>query len=211
MKHTHRWSEPDWSIISQHLTQYFCEVDGDYARVVTQITRFSCLSDALRTTRMDKVHFESIDHIPPCIKYKPPSSLQFVDRTSSTWPGKLVVLKVNIMSLVQLDYDHFLDLHPVRYDKVKEAIAQGEIDMPIVSICSERFPRVGDGRHRIIALNKFGVGDVEILVPEDESAEILRQLNQKVIRKGKAKPTGIGVSAIALEDFCADYTANDDV
>lgn len=206
MSRKHRWISPDWSIFGRHTNNYCNMNDGNYARFVSYCTQFSCLLDSLRTDRIDKVHFESIDHTPPCIKYKRPPTLRFFDRESSSWSGKLVILKVNILHLIQLDYDHFLELHPVGYDKVKEAIAQSEIDMPVVSICDEGFPRVGDGRHRLVALHKFGFEKAEVLVPEGDLTEIVAQLEMRTVRKGVTKPTGIYLSDFSLQDFC---TSND--
>lgn len=185
---SHRLS-PNWGVLHEHINRYVDKSDPTYARSVTSMSRFSFLLDNLRTERLDKVRFQTIDHFPPCIKYQRPESVRFIDALSETWPAKLVVLKVNILQLIQLDYDHFLDLHPVRYDRVKEAIALGEIDMPIVTISPEGVPTVGGGRHRIVALHKYGFDEIELLVPQNEIHQIVSQLKEGLIRRTIKKST----------------------
>ena len=61
----------------------------------------------------------------------------------------------------------FLSLHAERYENVKNAIAKGEIDMPIIILSNDGLPYVDDGRHPIVALQKFGVSSLEKMVPSD--------------------------------------------
>lgn len=196
-----RFVEPDWNAVRKHIDIYVPTNADDYAHQTACITRFAYLQDSLRTERLEKVHFETVDHIPPCIKYRRPASLTFIDGNSKTSPTTLFCLELNILRLIEVDYDHFLDLHPVRYDKVKEAISKGEVDMPLVSICSEQFPRVDDGRHRLIALHKFGIKSAQVLVPADQSNEIRHQLNVNTVRRGPSRGTGVCRADMTLQDF----------
>jgi hypothetical protein len=201
MVNDHRQPQPDWAILKRHIEE--CVPDGacDYARRVEELAMFAHLPDNLRSTRLGKIQFESVQHIPPCLKYKPPLSLRFINAQPIFGEHMMTPLKVDALQLIQADHEHFLDLHPARYDKVKEAIALGEINMPIVTICTEGFPRVGDGRHRIIASHKMGLSAMEVLVPETESAEIARQLAEGIVRKASPLPAGKVDAGFSLEDF----------
>lgn len=159
---------PRWFSFKQHCDQFFNPEQPDYAKVVGDLALFACLPDAERRNRLEKVTFDSITHIPDCIKYEKPTNLKFIKSDEEFCDRKLINITVGIKELIKLEEDHFLSLHPVRYDRVKEAITLGEIDMPIVYLCDEGFPRVQDGRHRVIALYKYGVTQVKILIPEDE-------------------------------------------
>jgi len=108
---------------------------------------------------------------------------------------------VDLSALINIDHDHFLNLHPGRYDKVKEALSLGEIDMPIVTICQEGFPRVGNGRHRAVALYKYGFSAITILVPDDERIEILQQLSKGIVRPPSVKEFMVDDRHFGLKDF----------
>jgi hypothetical protein len=174
----HYHDSPDWQSFRQHIDRIIRPARSDYARLVNEYALFACLPDAARTQLLQKVEFDHIDHIPGCIKYKRPSSVTFIDADRNTYGIALTSISVDLSTLISLDSDHFLDLHPVRYDKVKEAISLGEIDMPIVRMRDEGYPEVSDGRHRAVALIKYGITTIEILVPRDEKQLILSYLNQ---------------------------------
>jgi hypothetical protein len=176
--HLHYQESPDWASFRELVNTHFSFDTPIYARQIADCALFACLPDYLRTQRLDKVTFQKIDHIPRCIKYRPPASLRFEDLDSDTYTAPLTPISCDVHSLILIDSDHFLNLHPVRYDKVKEEISLGEIPMPIVSMCDEGVPRVIDGRHRIMALFKCGVVSIEILVPTEEIDEIQRILKQ---------------------------------
>jgi hypothetical protein len=141
------------------------------------LAMFSCLPDSYHSELLDKFKFNSISQIPKCTKYAAPENLKFIQTDDYFCDWKMISLSVEIETLFKLEEAHFLNLHPVRYDLVKRAIAAGEIDMPIVYLCKEGYPRVEDGRHRIMALSKFGFTHVDIIVPEEQLAIIKTFLN----------------------------------
>jgi hypothetical protein len=146
------------------------------------IKLFSFLPDTYRNERLDKFEFNSIPHIPTCTKYKKPKNIKFIQADEMFCSWKMICLSVEIKMLFQLEESHFLCLHPIRYDLVKRAIAAGEIDMPIVYLCEAGFPRVEDGRHRIMALYQFGFTHVDIIVP-DEQLKIIKPFLIKAYRE----------------------------
>ena len=79
-----------------------------------------------------------------------------------------MAISVDIDRLIAFDEKHFLSLHAERYDKVKNAIANGVIDMPMVYLSEDKLPHVGEGRHRIIALHKFDFSSVDVMVPLEQ-------------------------------------------
>ncbi|MBB1295459.1 MULTISPECIES: hypothetical protein [unclassified Pseudoalteromonas] len=129
---------------------------------------FSSFPERLARTRIEKFNFYSVQEIPICSKYKPPTKLRFIKTDQKFCGSKLVTISVGIKKLIAFNEEHFLSLHAERYDKVKNAIANGEIDMPMVYLSEEKLPYVGDGRHRIIALHKFDFSSVEVMVPADK-------------------------------------------
>ena len=44
----------------------------------------------------------------------------------------------------------------------------GEIDMPIIYFGSDGIPSVQDGRHRLVALYKYGFKTAQIAVPKEQ-------------------------------------------
>lgn len=129
---------------------------------------FSNLSDSLRDQWCDKVEFKLINDIPSCRKYFPSLDIHFVNAEKEFCGWKMVVISLKVGSIIKADENHFLSLHPARYDKVKKAISEGEIDMPIVYLGCDGIPSVQDGRHRIVALYKFGFNYIDVSVPEEQ-------------------------------------------
>ena len=176
-----RTEQPDWSVFRKHVENHFTS-DGQQSGVeVFNCALFARLPDHLRNEYFDKVDFVSINAIPPCIKYRPPADLTYED-LEQHYPDAMTAIEVNIATLISIDHAHFLNLHPVRYDKVKEEIAQGEIVTPVVELDTDGEPHVGDGRHRIVALFKFGFENVRVLVKESERERILHQLKNHTVR-----------------------------
>lgn len=129
---------------------------------------FSWLPERLERTRIEKFNFNSVHEIPTCNKYQRPTKLRFIKTDQKFCGSKLVAISVDIDRLIAFDEKHFLSLHAERYDKVKNAIANGEIDMPIIILSNDGLPHVDGGRHRIIALHKFGFSSVEVMVPSEQ-------------------------------------------
>lgn len=129
---------------------------------------FSSFPERLKRTRIEKFNFYSVQEIPTCNKYKPRTKLRFIKTDHYFGGSKLVVISVGIKKLIAFDEEHFLSLHAERYDKVKNAIANGEIDMPIIILSNDGLPHVDGGRHRIIALHKFGFSSVKVMVPDGQ-------------------------------------------
>ncbi len=198
----HYIPNPDWSIFSQHTERYLPDDTQRRGCIITELSYFTCLSDNMRTEFLYKTVFPSVDHVPSCIKYISPKTVNFVNANPVFCGSIMTSINVNIQALINIDHEHFLNLHPVRYDKVKEAIVLGEINMPLVSICkSEGFPRVEDGRHRIISMFKYGFENADILVPKNEAEEIIKQLEEGVVRKPTVIDFSIGKKDFKLECF----------
>ncbi|MGO2075595.1 MAG: hypothetical protein ACTH3B_10620 [Pseudoalteromonas sp.] len=136
------------------------------------IALFSSFPERLERTRIEKFNFYSVQEIPICNKYKPPTKLRFIKTVHKFCGSKLETISVGIKKLIAFDEQHFLSLHAERYDKVKNAIANGEIDMPIIILSNDGLPHVDGGRHRIIALHKFGFSAVEVMVPREQVDKI---------------------------------------
>ena len=172
----HYCEEPDWSRFRRHTKKFIPHDSPAFARLVFDYSLFACFPDTERSQMLYKVTFETLDHIPACIKYKVSDSVRFIAAEASFCGLQLVPMTVNTEALLAMDYEHFLNLHPVRYDKVNEAISLGEIDMPIVYLCQEGFPKVMNGRHRVVALYKYGLSTIDILIPQNERDEISSHL-----------------------------------
>ncbi|WP_064663924.1 hypothetical protein [Pseudoalteromonas sp. MQS005] len=137
---------------------------------------FSSFPERLERTKIEKFNFNSVQEIPICNKHKRPTKLRFIKTASKFCGSKLVTISVDIKKLIAFDEGHFLSLHAERYDKVKNAIANGEIDMPIIILSNDGLPHVDGGRHRIIALHKFGFSSVEAMVPSEQVETIKKCL-----------------------------------
>ena len=133
---------------------------------------FSSFPERLERTKIEKFNFNSVQEIPTCKKYKRPTKLRFIKTDETFCNSTLVAISVDIDRLIAFDEKHFLSLHAERYDKVKNAIANGEIDMPIIILSHDGLPHVDGGRHRIIALHKFGFSSVEVMVPREQVDKI---------------------------------------
>ncbi|MEH6555212.1 hypothetical protein [Pseudoalteromonas tetraodonis] len=129
---------------------------------------FSSSPERLERTKIEKFNFNSVQEISICNKFKRPTRLRFIKTSSKFCGSKLVTISVDIKKLIAFDEEQFLSLHAERYDKVKNAIANGEIDMPIIILSNDGLPHVDGGRHRIIALHKFGLSSVEVMVPSEQ-------------------------------------------
>lgn len=129
---------------------------------------FSSFPERLERTKIEKFNFNSVQEIPICKKYKRPTKLRFIKTDETFCNSTLVAISVDIDRLIAFDEKHFLSLHAERYDKVKNAIANGVIDMPMVYLSEDKLPHVGDGRHRIIALHKFDFSSVDVMVPLEQ-------------------------------------------
>ena len=77
-------------------------------------------------------------------RYKSPTKLRFIKTDQNFCGSTLVAIKVNIKKLIAFNEDHFLSLHAERYENVKNAIAKGEIDMPIIILSNDGLPYVDD-------------------------------------------------------------------
>jgi hypothetical protein len=165
----------DWTPLRDHISKKLSPNDMRYAGKIADWILFANFPEERRQTHLNKVLFDSVEEIPPCLKYKVPESIEFV-HAETIWCGKVMIaLKVRIERLIQNETDHFLHLHPERFDNVKRARARGQIDMPIVYLDDEGKVTVGDGRHRIIALHIYKFAEVEIAVPRDELLLIKKQ------------------------------------
>lgn len=127
---------------------------------------FANLPNDYRTRLVNKVLFRAIDEIPSCTKYKAPEMVNYINADEEFCGWKMIGISLNIINIFNQDEEHFLSLHPVRYDLVKQAVSKGEIDMPIIYLDSDGMPSVQDGRHRLVALYKYGFRYAQIAVPE---------------------------------------------
>ena len=189
--------------LREHIAEYAPEQNPRYASIVTDMVDFSCLSDDLGYGhRIGKVIFPSVDHVPPCTKYKSPSQIKFVNTEDMFKGDELVFIQADTLSLINNDHDHFLDLNPARYDRVKEAISFGEIDAPMVHLRrhDESSFEVAQGRHRIIAMYKYNIKKIDILVPADEADKISlllkKQFHRPPVTKCFTEP-----KTFTLQDF----------
>lgn len=165
----------DWSVIGNHNERFYDR--KNCARLVASACEFACFPDERRQDYVPKVQFSSVDDYPSCIKYICPEKVTFINNNPEFCGDKMTVLLVHIDSLINLNHAHFLTLHPIRYDIVKDAISRGVIDMPMVRLDDDGIPHVTDGRHRLVALLKFGFKFAEILTPEFQKDEVLRMLS----------------------------------
>ena len=193
---------PDWSIFRDHVDEYLSKDLPDYARKITDLTFFSCLPDEQVTNFFDKMTFQSIDQVPPCIKYLKPSDVKFINADPVYCNRVMKEISVDLLSLINIDHDHFLCLHPARYNNVKHQIAMGEIVMPLVCLCRDGYPEVVDGRHRIVSMHKYGFETMEILVPEEEVVEIKNQLDKSVDRICRYNDVSQELSENDLANIC---------
>jgi len=149
-----------------------------YAIHFNDLMYFSFIDDSMCTKLLDKVTLGSLDFIPPCTKYiSPPSSITFIDRDSKFYPETLIPYTLDIKKWINLDYDFYLDLDPRRFDRVKKAIVNGEIDMPVLTV-NNLIPELMDGRHRLVALYRYGFKDAEVLIPEEHLSLIQRYISK---------------------------------
>lgn len=132
------------------------------------ISWFANLPDSLSGTRVDKFQFNSIGEVPVCKKYLTPKHVNYIqaDRVFCGW--KMQPIRLNIKQVIDKDESHFLVLHSVRYDKVKCALSNGEIDMPMIYVDEDNIPSVQDGRHRLVASLKFGFSYIDVNVPIEQ-------------------------------------------
>ncbi len=194
--------EPNWNIFREHINTYISTDQPDHSSQVSNSQPFSYLPDDQIHKKFQKITFEEIDYVPPCVIYTPPKSIKFSNGFITS--DKMVAKNVEIKKLIDIDYDHFLNLHPVKYNNAKESICCGEIYMPVVTISDEGFPRVNDGRHRIVALYKYGFSEVTILVPESEKDEITNLLFNTKSRSSATKKkfiSSIEAKTFTLSDF----------
>lgn len=197
----HIIDSPDWSTFKAHHEKYLSLDNPRYAGIISALSQFACMNHENRHDHHHKMFFPSVDHVPSCIKYVPPTNISYVNAEPIFGDKVMAAVTVDLSALINIDHDHFLNLHPGRYDKVKEALSLGEIDMPIVTICEEGFPRVGNGRHRAVALYKYGYSAITILVPDDEKNEILQQLSQGIWRPPSMKEFVVDDKRFGLKDF----------
>ena len=197
-----RIKSPDWTKFRDHIERYVDRNESAYARIIADLTLFSLLPDDQRYSRLDKVKFPSVDHVPPCIKYKPPTEIKFIQEYEHFGLHRLEVVEVQIQRLINQDPDHFSDLHPVRYDKVKEAISNGEIDMPIAYFTPEGNLCVQDGRHRTVALYKYGIQKIQIQVFAEEKEKVIANLADDIDYSFEQKSWGdCQQQKYSLQDF----------
>lgn len=167
----------DWTVVGSHNKRFLGR--QNYARLAANACEFAFFPDERRQEWVPKVQFSSVDDYPSCIKYNCPEKVTFINNNPEFCGDKMTVLLVHIDSLINLDHAHFLTLHPIKYDFVKDAISQGVIDMPMVRLDEDGIPHVADGRHRLVALLKFGFKFAEILTPEFQKDEVLRLLSSE--------------------------------
>lgn len=129
---------------------------------------FANLPNEYRTKYLDKVNFSALDEIPDCTKYKVPKTIKYINADKDFCGWEMVNITLSIITIFMRDEAHFLSLHPVRYDLVKQAISMGEIDMPIIYFGSDGIPSVQDGRHRLVALYKYGFKNAQVAVPKEQ-------------------------------------------
>ena len=163
---------------------YVPEEISNKAGIIANMLNFSNLADSEQGKMLPKVTFEEVEYLPPCVKYLRPESVEFVDNFIS--PDKMVSQIVSIESLVNMDKQHFLNLHPIRFDRVKSYICSGMIDMPVVRM-DHGDPYVADGRHRIIGLYVYGFTDVEVLMKEEQKEEITSRIKAHKIKENSLK------------------------
>lgn len=148
----------------------------DFGSRLSDAVPFAYYPSSERQAYVDKVLFKSIEDIPPCIKYRRAAAIQFVQAEKQYCGQILKPIVASTYSLIHLDTEQFRDFHPVRYDKVKEALARGVIDMPRIDCDEEGEVSVGDGRHRIVALHKLGIDSIRVVIPVEREDYIVSKL-----------------------------------
>jgi len=163
------------NLFTDHMDNVIPREHRNDIRQYFNMLNFSKLEDSNEYDFYYKVTFEHIIYIPPCSKYSPPKKVFFYKADGAE--SDLVNESVRIADIIAVDPAHFLSLHPVRYNRVKFEISEGEIPMPIMTL-SEEYPTVFDGRHRIMALYKYGFTHVDVLLKAHQRDTIIQFLNR---------------------------------
>lgn len=187
----HRPAFPNHHMFKAHVAKHFGCNHPRYALILRDYYPFSNFPDFAGSGGLAKVvTFPSVEHIPPCIKYSRPETLRFIDTRKSYSTTPLACLTIETKLLINEDPRVFLELDAQKYDRVKEAIALGQIDMPEVRLGADGRPRIVDGKYRVLALHKFGIEKIDVLVPTNEYLHIRSRLLENVVprRRHKARP-----------------------
>ena len=155
------------ALLCEHIKKY-C---GDLSCSPIDVRDFSCLDDTHNKNALKKVRFNSIKEIPVCTKYNKPSSIQMLDFRSPLDGCDMVIVKFKIKALLEADEEHFLELDPRRYDAVKRSLSEGFLYYPMVYF-ERAYPKVFGGRHRLIALYKYGFSFVYCTTRRCDQAKI---------------------------------------
>jgi hypothetical protein len=134
------------------------------------IALFSNLPGQMRSVRLAKTQFSNINEIPDCNKYSYPNkfNIGFEVPPGLNHESVYKVARMSVEKIFHISPFDFLDLHPVRYDRVKEDLSNGFCYMPWMSYKADNqreYATIQDGRHRIVALLKLGIADAQVVYP----------------------------------------------
>ncbi len=165
-----------------HIYKHVHSAKRGASSFIMDINDFSCLDNKYRNEFIANVEFESVDHYPPCTKYKYPKEIHFKNPGDNFCNNKMIAIEVIVDQLVALNEKHFLNLHPARYDRIKEEISNGFVIMPYVQM-ELGVPTVTGGRHRVIALRTLGLINIPVSIPLHEYDEISSFLHIDTIKE----------------------------
>lgn len=122
---------------------------------------FSNFPDQYRGKRFEKTQFPSLESVPECEKYKYPRKemVQFEMPPGFKGDDTICVAEMSLRRIFGEDPLFFLDLHPARFDKVKDDLSNGFCYYLWMSHNKDdlrEYARVMDGRHRLVAMLKLG-------------------------------------------------------
>lgn len=103
----------------------------------------------------DWYNWKNIEDIPTCgfFDFPPATSLEFYPAPVNV-DFEFIELPLEA-ALSTLDEGMRLELNPFRWHRVKKMLSSGRIEYPEMTLGSDGFPLLMDGRHRIVAMMKL--------------------------------------------------------
>lgn len=134
---------------------------------------FSNFPDQHQGKRFEKTQFFSLDSVPDCEKYKYPSkeTVKFCMPPGFNGDDTVRVAEMSLQRIFNADPLFFLDLHPTRFDRVKNDLSNRfcyYLWMSYQKDNKKEYAKVMDGRHRIVAMLKIGWGKAPFIYPKEK-------------------------------------------
>jgi hypothetical protein len=131
---------------------------------------FSNFPDQYRAIRFEKTQFPSLESVPACEKYEYPEKgmVQFEMPPGFKGNDTICVAEMSIRRIFDEDPLFFLNLHPTRFDNVKNDLSKGfcyYLWMSHKEDNQREYAEVMDGRHRIVAMLKLGWDAAPFIYP----------------------------------------------